>query len=208
MARGILMVLMFSTMVVLADNLVFTGKALGYQGKPAELWASFDAQEFSENAVKIGTIQANGRFTFELPENLPAEILSAPEIDLSCGQVTPDLKLGVLTTLVVKEDDLAIGEVLLADRKASLSAMLSGQLEGSGKVVLWFYANQAGFIKQSCLEGNVRQIANVTFVKGWNAVMGYVQRKGEILTTTIRNGYTEGLQRWFFVPQAPDPEQP
>ncbi len=191
---------------VLAQTTVWTGKALGYDLEQAELYVGLDGFNDLNTAIKVGEIQPNGQFSFELPESLPDEILTNPEVREDCGKVTIGLKIGVIASVLVKTQTGIAGELQHANRAsafADLSNLKTGQ---NTKLTAWFYANQAGKLVEDCLENNFRQIANVQFQKGWNVLTAYYLQKGENLTAIIRNGYTPGLQRWYFTKQAP--EQP
>ena len=199
MTRVILIVLALMTTCVLAQNVVFIGKAHGYKGKPAELWASFDADDNPSAAEKIGDIGADGRFRFTLPAVIPDQVLAAPEVGLDCGDSTLGLKLAVLTTINLRQNNTTLGQMFFSNRLANFEDMISGLLEGSSKFVLWFYANKAGFIKENCTDKNNQRISDVTFVQGWNAIGGYYFKNGDKVILKIKNGYTEGLQRWFYL---------
>ena len=202
MTRAILLVEAVLFGSVVAQTVTWTGKAHGYKGTPAELWTNLDRYENPDAAIKIGTIDADGRFSFALPTVVPNEVLAAPDVREDCGDFTLGLKLAVLATVNLRQDDRPIGQMFFSNRRATLEQMAAGQLEGGSKFVLWFYANRAGTLKENCKTDNYQQISDVTFVQGWNAVMGYFYKNSDGLVLRIRNGYTEGLQRWFYLPSS------
>ncbi len=206
MTRVLLIALALMTSAVFAQNMVWTGRAIDYKDTPAELWIGLDGFNDLETAVKAGTIQANGRFSFELPPSLPDEALSLPDVTDDCGDVTPGLRLGTVASVIVKDASGVRGQMVHTNRRFVDfgAAIESGDL----KLTAWFYANRAGFIKEDCLLEDGRQVSDVRFQKGWNVLTIYFTKRGGKRYSTIRNGYTQGLQRWFFMPQTPDPEQP
>ena len=204
MTRVIFFIFVF-VISALAENMVWTGKALGYKATAADLYVGLDGFNDLETAVKVGRIEPNGRFTFELPQILPDEMLSAPQVREDCGDVTAGLRLGVVSSVLVKTEQGITGEMQHSTKaipKDQFNQLKSG--EGS-KLTAWFYANRNGIIEEDCLDENLRQISQVKFQKGWNVLTAYYHQEGEILTIQIRNGYTEGLQRWFFLAQQPEP---
>jgi hypothetical protein len=207
MTRAIILILIFA-ISALAENKVWTGKALGYKGEVAELYVGLDGFNDLESAVKVGVIQSNGRFSFELPQEIPDEFLTRPEVQDDCGDVTAGLKLGAVTSVLVKTQSGIVGEMQHSNTSTAIDEL--GQLESgqSSKLTAWFYANRNGMIKENCEDESIKQISNVQFQKGWNVLTAYYSKKGDVLTIQIRNGFTEGLQRWYFVPQQPDPEAP
>jgi hypothetical protein len=184
------------------SGLVLTGKMLGYRGQTGELWATLDASGDPDAAVRVGSIEANGRFSLELPATVPDELLSAPQIREDCGEVTPGLKLAVLTDVYIQKDRKVLGTGVFANRRASLDALLSGELEGSSKMGFWFYANRAGKIIENCDSPDIEQVSNVSFLPGWNKVTGFFMVGQDKPRTRISNGHSAGLQRWFFMPIA------
>jgi hypothetical protein len=207
MTRAIFLILIFA-ISALAQNKVWTGKALGYKGEVAELYVGLDGFNDLETAVKVGMIESNGRFKFELPEVLPEEALTRPEIREDCGEVTAGLKLAVVSSVLVKTQAGIIGEMNHSNHASAFEDIQNQNLGQGTKLTAWFYANRNGILQEDCLDDNIRQLSNVKFQKGWNVLTAYYFQKGENLTVQIRNGYTEGLQRWYFVPQAPDPQMP
>ncbi len=205
MTRVILIVCVMAG-AVFAQSMVWTGKALGYKGQAAELWIGLDGFNDLETAVKAGTIEANGRFSFELPPSLPDEALSLPEVTDDCGDVTAGLRLGSIASVMVKTASGVIGQMLHTNRRFDDFAAALGT--GDLKLTAWFYANRDGFIKEDCDLEDGRQVSDVQFKKGWNVLTAYYTSRNKKRYAEIRNGYTQGLQRWFFMAQAPDPEQP
>ena len=181
-------------------GLVISGKMLGYRGKTGEVWASLDASGDPDAAVRVGSIEADGRFSLELPATVSDELLSAPQIREDCGEVTPGLKLAVLTDVYIQKDQTVLGTGVFANRRANLDALLSGELEGSSKMGFWFYANRAGNIIENCDGVDMQQVSNVSFSPGWNKVTGFFIVGQDKPRTRISNGHSAGLQRWFFVP--------
>jgi hypothetical protein len=176
-----------------------SGKLLGYRGQAAEVWATLDASGDPDAAVRVGSVQQDGRFVLELPAVVPEEMLSAPQIREDCGEVTLGLKLAVLTEVYVQNKQGILGTGIFANRRAGLGQLLSGQLEGSSKVGFWFYANRAGKIIENCDSPEIQQISNVSFKQGWNEVTGFFIAGQDKPRTRIQNGHTAGLMRWFFL---------
>jgi hypothetical protein len=177
-----------------------SGKLLGYREQPAELWAEFAASGDVEDAVRIGTVQADGQFRLELPATVPEELLLPPQVNEACGEVTPGLKLAVFTEIFVKRDNVVLGAANFANRRADIETLLLGRLEGSNKVGFWFYANRAGSIREDCDSPTSQQTTRVTFQPGWNALTGFVMAGEGKSRTRIDNGHQVGLLGWFYIP--------
>jgi hypothetical protein len=180
------------------SGLLLSGRLLGYGGQAATVWATFDASGDPEAAVQVGSIERGGKFRLELPASVPDELLETPQFREDCGEATPGLKLAVLADVYVKHNQDIVGSAFFANRRASLDALLSGQLEGSNKVGLWFYANRAGKIVEDCDSPERQEYSNVTFQPGWNAVTGFLLATDKPRSRIV-NGHTVGLMRWFFV---------
>jgi hypothetical protein len=180
------------------SGLVLSGRMLGYGGQVGEVWATFDASGDPEAAVRVGSIDGRGRFQLELPAVVPEALLETPQFREDCGEITPGLKLAVLADVYVKQNQNILGSAVFANRRANLGVLLSGQLEGSSKVGLWFYANRAGRIVEDCDSPERQERSNVTFKPGWNAVTGSLLTTDKP-RTRIENGHPPGLMRWFFV---------
>ncbi len=208
MTRVITLVLAIFLTAALADSTVWTGKALGYKGQAAELWVGLDGFNDLETAVQVGAIEPNGRFRFELPNTLPDEVLTRPDVREDCGDITAGLRIAALSSVIVKDNQGIVGEMIHTNHLVTFEDVASGNELLPTKITAWFYANRKGMIKEDCEDENVRQNSDVTFQKGWNVVTAYYRLEGETTIIRIRNGYTEGLQRWFFAPQQPEPEAP
>jgi hypothetical protein len=208
MTRVILLTTILLASSAIAENKTWTGKAHNYKGQPAELLVALDGYNDLETAIKVGTINNNGRFQFELPQEIPDTSLITPEVREDCGEITPGLKLGVISSLLIKDNVGIIGEIMHANRSINFADITPENANNirNTKITAWFYANQNGIIKEDCQDETSRQISNVSFQKGWNVLTAYYQTQNDIITVQIRNGYTEGLQRWYFSPQKP--EQP
>ena len=207
MTRAIFLVLIFA-ISALADNLVWKGKALDYRGGAADLYVGLDGFNDLETALKAGSIGANKKFSFELPQMLPEDALSPPIVDDSCGDATAGLRLGTIASVIVKDDSGVIGQMMHTSRRIPNNDFEAAIDQGDLKLTAWFYANRTGFIKEDCIFGDGRQVSDVKFQKGWNVLTAYFTKRNGNRYAEIRNGYTEGMQRWFFMPQRPDPQNP
>lgn len=190
-----------SLAIAAQSDLVLTGKMLGYEGQPAQLWATLDASGDPDAGLQIGSIQADGRFKLTLPATVPDELLSSPGLREDCGDATPGLKLAALTDVYIRQNQSIIGSAVFANRRANLEQLLSGEPEGSSKIGFWFYANKVGSIVEDCKTSERTQSSNVTFKQGWNEVTGFFIASKDQTRTRISNGHTPGLMRWFYVPK-------